>query len=90
MGQNITIEVLFEDEPRVGEKVTLHIKGFLTGGWLSEFTDDSGHASFEMSHDYEGTREFTIEVCDQFFGPFEMEDGGAYTVNIEHLGDPWF
>jgi hypothetical protein len=83
MGNSLNVEVLGENGRAVeGAKVTILIDGIFSGGRLEEFTDDDGHAEFETADDYEDSRELTIRVRGQTFGPYRI-GGGAYTVQLE-------
>ena len=83
MPHNLTIEVLDSDgDPKEGVKVKIVIDGIFSGGSLEAFTDDSGHAEFETAGDYESSRELSIYVRGQSFGPYDI-GGGSYTVQLE-------
>lgn len=83
MSHRLDVFVLNSDgEPEQGIAVKIIIDGIWKGGSLEEDTDDEGHAEFETADDYEPTRELTIYVAGQSFGPYDI-DGGAYTVHLE-------
>lgn len=80
MGNYLDVQVLDPDgEPITGVEVKIGIDGIFSGGFLEEFTDDEGHASFETADEYEPSRHLTIYVRGQSFGPYDI-GGGSYTV----------
>lgn len=82
MSNNLDVFVTDSDgSPVEGAKVRIIIEGLFSGGSLEEFTDDEGHAEFETGGDYEDSRELTIYVRGESFGPYEI-GGGAYTVEL--------
>lgn len=88
MGHSLSVEVLDSDgDPVEGAQVRIRIReggifGF-TGGWLdAEETDDTGHAEFETSQDYDDNHELTIHVRGQEFGPYSI-GRGSYTVTLD-------
>ena len=84
MSHSLSVEVLNSDgEPVEGVEVDVHVCGIFKGGDLdSDFTDDTGHATFETAADYEDSRDIYIAVRGQRFGPFEI-GGGSYTVTLD-------
>lgn len=83
MSHNLTVQVLDSDgDPVSGEDVMISIEGVLSGGYLEETTDSDGIAEFETAQDYEDSRELSIIVQNQRFGPYEIE-GGSYTVTLD-------
>jgi len=83
MGHALDVQVLDEDgRPVKGAKVVVDIEGIWKGGTLEEYTDDDGHAEFMTATDYESSRELTIRVRGQSFGPYDI-GGGAYTVQLD-------
>ncbi|MBK1645875.1 hypothetical protein CKO25_14710 [Thiocapsa imhoffii] len=70
-----------QGRPVSATKVSVNIKGILSGGFLDAFTDSSGHATLQTAGDYPRSRELTIYVKQQSFGPFPI-GGGSYTVNL--------
>jgi hypothetical protein len=88
MSHFLTVEVLDSDgDPIENAPVKIRIKeggllGF-TGGWLGpERTDETGHAEFETSQDYDDDHKLTIHVRGQEFGPYRI-GRGSYTVTLE-------
>jgi hypothetical protein len=83
MSHNLTVQVLDSDgDPMEGVRVHIFIDGIITGGGLDAFTDDTGHAEFTTGGDYEDSRDLTITVRGQTFGPYDI-GGGSYTVQLE-------
>jgi hypothetical protein len=85
MGNCIDIQVfnsLGEPCELVNVHVFIHGLGLISGGSIDEYTDSDGHVSIETHHDYEPSREFTINVRGQIFGPYEI-GGGDFTVQLE-------
>lgn len=83
MSHNLDVYVLDSDgDPVSGAEVEVLIEGIWKGGSLTEYTDSDGHAEFETAADYEDSRELTIYVRGQSFGPYYIS-GGAYTVTID-------
>jgi hypothetical protein len=83
MSHILDVQVLDgEGNPVSGAEVEILIEGIWKGGSLTEYTDSDGHASFETAEDYEDSRELTIHVRGESFGPYEIA-GGAYTVTLD-------
>ena len=83
MGHSLDVYVIDSDgSPVTHTEVRVSIEGFWKGGGISEYTDDDGHAEFETADDYEDSRELTIVVHGERFGPYSIGDG-RYTVQLE-------
>lgn len=83
MSNYFDVQVLnSEGDPVEGAGVDVLVRGLVTGGEMSEYTDTDGHAEFETAGDYEDSREIVITVRGQRFGPFEI-GGGAFTVTLD-------
>jgi hypothetical protein len=81
MGICFDVQVLDSDgNPVAGKHVHASFPGVIGAGWLKELTDDNGHAIFETtSHDH---GKVNINVGGKSFGPYELDDGAAYTVTL--------
>jgi hypothetical protein len=74
------VQVLDDDgDPVVGKKVTVIFTSFFRG-WLEEFTDDDGQAEFDYDSVEPGKA--NIYVDDVKYGPYQLDDGDEYTVEI--------
>jgi hypothetical protein len=83
MPHNLTVQVLDSDgRAKKGVHVHISIDGLFTGGGLDAYTDQTGHAEFTTGGDYEDSRDLTITVRGQTFGPYDI-GGGSYTVQLE-------
>jgi uncharacterized GH25 family protein len=83
MGNVLDVHVLDDaGEPLKGAEVQVQVEGIFSGGFLTAYTDDQGHAEFETQGDYEGSRHIKIYVRGQSFGPYDIS-GGAYTVQVD-------
>lgn len=71
-----------EDNPLVDKRVTISFINITSADW-DAYTDSDGHAEFADDGLFavaEG--EATIQVNDETFGPYFMQDGDAFTVNL--------
>ena len=83
MSHSLDVYVRDDDgRPVEGVEVKIIIDGIFSGGSLEAYTDDDGHAEFETADDYEDSRQLSIYVRGQDFGPYYI-GGGAYTVQLD-------
>ncbi len=68
-----------DDNPIEGKRVRVTFTSLLRG-WLEEFTDDEGHAEFDYENVEPG--EAWITVSDESHGPYYIEDGSGFTIQI--------
>lgn len=90
---NVTVEVLYRGDPWDGKKVRIWSQwpGWFGNGLahFDEFTDDSGHAEFEIDDPNDKLDDDT-PICitvnlngDNYdFGPYDLGDG-AFTVDVD-------
>ncbi len=94
----VNVEVLYRGEIWKGKKVRLWSKwpGFFGNSiaHFDEYTDDDGHAIFEIEDDRDRLRDdtpicFTVKLngTNYDFGTFDLGDG-AFTVNVDPDDEP--
>ena len=95
---NVDCQLLYRGEPWAGKSVRLWSRW---PGWLrnslthfDEFTDDDGHAQFEIDDnndklDNETPICFTVRLNGENydFGPYEL-GGGAFTIDLDPDEEP--
>lgn len=79
------VRVLDEDgDAVVGKEVTVLFTSMFRGS-LEEYTDDEGQADFDYNKVKPG--EAKIYVDGVAYGPYYIEDGDGYTVNLDSNDD---
>lgn len=74
------VYVVDDDEsPVEGRKVHISFTS-IWRGWLEEFTDEDGFAVFDDENLDPG--EATIAVADVTHGPYDIDDGDSFTIQI--------
>ena len=86
-GYDVDVLVLDGDgDPVSGTEVTIYLHegnalaDLWKGGTLDAYTDDNGHAEFETATDH---RYITIRCRGQEFGPYDLDDGYGFTINLD-------
>lgn len=85
MSDEVSFDVYVIDsdgEPAGGEEVGASFSYSFWPGTIShEYTDSDGHAYFSSGHP---ARPLTVElyVRGQVFGPYSLEDGAGFTIEL--------
>ncbi len=90
MSHTIDIQVLHDGEAYASTQVRLSIgKTFFPGGRLGiygddSWTDDSGHAAFEVpEYDDYTDKYINVKVGGTWYGSWDLNDGGGgYTIDV--------
>lgn len=72
-----------EERPLQGERVAAQFSySLIPGTWSTAYTDADGHASFSGGHPATPLT-VTLWVRGEGFGPYELTDGAAFTVEVD-------
>jgi hypothetical protein len=87
MGQMVDVQVVdINNDPVKSKLVKIRIHGIDRGGKMKAYTDEDGHASFEITHDedrdFPRTTDISIWVDGDYIDTYDLEDG-AFTVTLD-------